>query len=313
MADRKYVFGPVPSRRLGLSLGVDMVPRKFCTLDCIYCQVGRTTDKTTMRGRFVDIDQLERELQDAADNGPQPDFVTLSGSGEPTLNAQLGEIIERIRDIVGVPIALITNSTLFTRPDVRRDAAMVDLVVPSLDAGSQQAYERVNRPAAAVGMQLSEIVDALVAFRGEFRGQIWLEVFLVPGINDDDAEIELMKAHIERIKPDRIQLNTATRPTAEPDVKPVPEERLREIAARLGPKAEVIAAYHGREVDESHVVSPTQVLDMIQRRPVTADDIAAGLGAHPTEVAKALAVLLEQGKIQPVERPTGRFYEATGN
>lgn len=310
MADKKYIFGPVPSRRLGLSLGVDLVPRKFCTLDCVYCQVGRTTNKTVMRGNFVDIPQLQRELQDAAENGPQPDYVTLSGSGEPTLNAQLGEIIEQIRDIVGAPIALITNGTLLTRADVRRDAAMADLVVPSLDAGSRQAFEQINRPAAEAGMKLEEIVEGLVAFRGEFRGQIWLEVFFVPGINDDDAEVDLIAAHIQRIKPDRIQLNTAARPTADPDVRAVPPERLQQIAARLGPKAEVIAAYQLRDLENAHTINHQQVLEMIRRRPVTADDIASGLATHHAEVAKALALLLETGRIRASHRPEGVFYEA---
>ncbi len=310
MADRKYVFGPVPSRRLGLSLGIDMVPRKFCTLDCIYCQVGRTTDKSVMRGKFVDLEQLEQELVDAVENGPQPDYVTLSGSGEPTLNAQMGEIIARIHDIVGVPIALITNSTLFSRTDVRHEAAGADLVVPSLDAGSQEVYARINRPHADAGVQLDEIVEGLVSFRGEFRGQIWLEVFFVEGINDDDQEVERIAAHIKRIKPDRIQLNTATRPTAEQDVRPVSAERLQQIAERLGPKAEVIASFKARGSDDSHALSPQQVLEMIRRRPVTAEDIAAGLGAHPHEVAKALGVLLERGQVRPVQKPAGTFYES---
>ena len=189
---------------------------------------------------------------------------------------------------------------------------MVDLVVPSLDAGSQEVYERINRPAAEVGMELTDLVEALVAFRGEYRGQIWLEVFIVADVNDDDAEIDRIARHIERIKPDRVQLNTATRPTAEPSVKAISEERLKQIAARLGPKAEVIAHYQGRATDDSHVVSSEQVLAMIRRRPVTADDIAAGLGAHPTEVAKALGVLLEHGQVRAVEREAGRYYEVAG-
>jgi wyosine [tRNA(Phe)-imidazoG37] synthetase (radical SAM superfamily) len=293
--NRKYIFGPVPSRRLGLSLGLDLVPFKVCTLDCIYCQVGRTTDHRTERGDFVPVDDLIAELVATLPEVPRPDYITLSGSGEPTLNASLGEIIDRVRAVTDVPVAILTNATLLGDPAVRREAAKADLVVPSLDAGDEATYQAVNRPAA--GLTLEGLVEGLVAFRDEFSGQLWLEVFFVRGVNDSDASIARIAALVERINPDRIQLNTATRPTADADVHPVSAEHLAEIAARLGSTAEVVASFKSRASQADVRIDDEQVLAMIRRRPVTAEDIAAGLGAHPNEVAKAVGHLLESGAV----------------
>lgn len=305
---RKYIFGPVPSRRLGLSLGVDAVPRKVCTLDCVYCQVGRTTDKRTERGDFVPVDKVLAELAEALRDGPRPDYVTISGSGEPTLNVRLGEIIDRIRGATDIPVAILTNGTLLEDPDVRRDCARADLVVPSLDAGDEETFQRINRPAA--GLTLGGLVEGLAAFRREFTGQLWLEVFLVAGVNDDDASVGRMRPLIERIHPDRVQLNTATRPTAEAEVAAVPPERLAAIAAQLGPRAEVVASFRVHETPAAARADADQVLAMIRRRPVTAEDIAAGLAAHPNEVAKVLGHLMESGRVVRTDRDGQAYYEA---
>jgi wyosine [tRNA(Phe)-imidazoG37] synthetase (radical SAM superfamily) len=306
----KYIFGPVPSRRLGLSLGVDLVPHKVCTLDCAYCQVGRTTDQRVERGDFVPVEEVIAELGEALARGPRPDYVTLSGSGEPTLNARLGEIIDRIHAMTDVPVAIITNGTLLTDPAVRREVARADLVVPSLDAGDEKVYRRLKRPAAEHGLTLAALVDGLVAFRREFRGPLWLEVFFVAGVNDTPDQVEKLRRLIERIGPDRVQLNTAARPPAEAGVEAVPPERLAEIAAGLGPRAEVIAPFKGQADRAAGGLQAEAVLAMIRRRPVTAEDIAAGLGAHPAEVVKALGLLLESRRIRRTDRGGKSYFEA---
>jgi len=307
--DRKYIFGPVPSRRLGLSLGVDLVPLKVCTQDCVYCQVGRTTDSRVGRGDFVPIDELLAELKGVLPQVPRPDYVTMSGSGEPTLNVRLGECVDGVRLLTDVPVAIITNGTLLSEADVRRDCAKADLVVPSLDAGDEATFQTINRPAR--GLTLAGLVNGLVAFRHGFSGQMWLEVFLVAGRNDSDEQIEKIGKLIEQISPDRIHLNTATRPTADGDVRPVAADRLAEIAATLGEGAEVVAGFKAHHVPGQSRITDRQVLAMIRRRPVTAEDIAAGLAAHPNEVAKAVGHLLESGAIRRTERGGRTYFEAT--
>jgi len=303
-----YIFGPVPSRRLGLSLGVDLVPRKLCTLDCVYCQVGRTTDKRTERADFVPVADVLAELAETLPRVPRPDYITLSGSGEPTLNARLGEVIDGVRRLTDVPVAILTNGTLLGDPAVRRECAKADLVVPSLDAGDEETFQRVNRPAA--GLTLEGLVEGLAALRREFAGQMWLEVFFVAGVNDGDEQVAKIARLIDRIGPDRVQLNTATRPTAEAGVGAVSPERLAEIARQLGPRAEVVAGFAAQRTTRESEIREDQVLAMIRRRPVTADDIAAGLGAHPNEVAKAVGHLLESGAVVRTERGRQTYFEA---
>ena len=307
-ADRKYIFGPVPSRRLGLSLGVDLVPLKVCTQDCVYCQVGRTTDSRIGRGDFVPVDEVLAELKLVLPQVPRPDYVTMSGSGEPTLNVRLGEVIDGVRLLTDGAVAIITNGTLLSEADVRRDCAKADLVLPSLDAGDEATFQTINRPAR--GLTLAGLVNGLVAFRHGFSGQMWLEVFLVAGRNDSDEQVEKIGKLIEQINPDRVHLNTATRPTADAEVRPVAADRLAEIAATLGERAEVVAGFKAHHAPGQSRITDRQVLAMIRRRPVTAEDIAAGLGAHPNEVAKAVGHLLESGAIRRTDRGGLVYFEA---
>jgi wyosine [tRNA(Phe)-imidazoG37] synthetase (radical SAM superfamily) len=311
-ADQKsggqYVFGPVPSRRLGRSLGVDIVPRKVCTLDCVYCQVGRTTELTVRRGEFVPVEAVLAEVGAAIARGPRPDYVTISGSGEPTLNVRLGEIIAGVRKLTDVPVAIITNGTLLGEAEVRRDCAGADLVAPSLDAGDEETYQRINRPTR--GLTLAALVEGLAAFRREFAGKYWLETFFVAGVNDSPEQVAKMRALVERIGPDRVQVNTATRPTAEAEVGAVGAARLAEIAQALGPKAEVIADFKAQASGGAAKISEEAVLAMILRRPVTAEDIAAGLGATMGEVERVVAGLGTAGRITSNQRGGKVYYEA---
>ncbi|MFH1190917.1 MAG: radical SAM protein [Candidatus Omnitrophota bacterium] len=238
----KYIYGPIKSRRLGLSLGLSLSLHKVCDLDCIYCQWGSVGKTVLARKEYVKADEIIRELKSWMQNHLQEarelKFITLSGLGEPTLNTCIGELIDRVRNINGFKIAVITNSTLLGDPVVRKGLLKADLIVPSLDAVEAEIFKRIDRP--HIGIKLNEIIDGLVALRKEFRGQIWLEVMLIAGVNDDLEHIEKLKKVIQYINPDKIQLNSPARKPAEENVFPVEKAKLEKIREILGDKAEII-------------------------------------------------------------------------
>ena len=306
--NKKYLYGPVPSRRLGISLGIDIVPLKLCTLDCVYCQLGRTTEKTIERRDYVPIEAVLAELKDAVKEGLEADFITISGSGEPTLNSRLGELIDGIKKITDIPVAVITNGTLLYREDVRADCTKADLVVPSLDAGDEATFRKVNRPHKDISIE--KLVDGLVAFRKEFPGRVWLEVFLVEGLNTDIAEIDEIKELIKRIRPDKVQLNTAVRPTADHAIRKVDAEKLQTIARWIGEGCEVVAdlpLHHNAERVHSRA---EDILSMLKRRPCSLNDICSGLGINSNEALKHITDLQHRGLINPEEKNGKTFFKA---
>ena len=238
----KYIYGPIKSRRLGLSLGLSLSLDKICDLDCIYCQWGSVGKTVLERKEYTGAAEIIMELKSWMQKNPKEaqelKFVTLSGLGEPTLNTCIGELIERIKNITGLKIAVITNSTLLGDPVVRKGLLKADLIVPSLDAVDPEIFKQIDRPHA--GIKLNEIIDGLVALRKEFRGQIWLEVMLVSGINDDFSHIEELKRVIQRINPDKIQINSPVRSTAEKNVLPVDKVKLKKIKEIFGDNAQII-------------------------------------------------------------------------
>ena len=296
------------SRRLGRSLGVDIVPHKACTLNCIYCQVGRTSKLTIRRKEYVSIKAVLDELKQRLAEGLQADYITISGSGEPTLNSCLGELIDGIRQITKIPIAIITNGTLLYRQDVRADCAKADVVLPSLDAGTEDVFRRINRPHKNISIE--KLISGLCRFRKEYSGQIWLEVFLVEGVNTDGAQVTAIKEAIEKIQPDKVQLNTAVRPTVEGGVGRLDEQRLREIAAQLGEKAEVIEDFAQVVGGKDVRMQAEDVLAMLKRRPSTVEDISAGLGISGEEALEFIQVLQQQGVISYEEKGGVRFFKA---
>ena len=278
----KHIFGPVPSRRLGRSLGVDLVPFKTCTYDCIYCQFGRTTCKTLERKEWVPLEDVLEELQAGLSSGP--DYITLSGSGEPTLFSRVGELVDRIKAVTDVPVAVLTNGSLLWRPDVRSQLGGADLVIPSLDAGDEAIFQAVNRPHEDISFD--RMLGGLIDFRREFQGRCWLEVFLLAGHTGMEAEVAKLAKCVDLIRPDRVQLNTVTRPPAEGFAVGVPRERMGELTAMFNPPAEVIADFRGVHKQAVFSAGRETVLDMLRRRPCTLEDIAAGLGMHRNEVIK---------------------------
>ena len=237
-----YIYGPIKSRRLGLSLGLSLSLNKICDLDCIYCQWGSVGKTVIKRKEYAKADEIIRELKSWMQNNLQAakelKFVTLSGLGEPTLNTGIGELIDQLKNITGVKIAVITNSTLLGNPAVRQGLLKADLIVPSLDAVDAEIFKQIDRPHA--GIKLNEIIDGLAALRKEFLGRIWLEVMLIAGMNDGLEHIKKLKKVIWRINPDKIQLNSPARPTAEKNVLAVDKVRLEKIREILGDKAEIV-------------------------------------------------------------------------
>ncbi|MFP3868143.1 MAG: radical SAM protein [Desulfobacteraceae bacterium] len=291
----KYIFGPVPSRRLGLSLGVDLVPLKTCTFDCVYCELGRTTHKTIERREYHPVAVIIQELQAYFDQAEVlPDYVTLAGSGEPTLNIGLGEIIKAVKQLTPVPVAVLTNGSLFFRPEVREGLVKADLVLPSLDSASPGIFRAINRPVAA--LDLEQIIAGQEAFRQEFKGQIWLEILLLRGINDDQAELEKMRQVIARLRPERVQLNTAVRPVVEDYAVPLTPEQLLAAAAFLGEGVEVIAEFDPA-THAKLALSDADFLETLARRPMTAQNLAEILALPLPEVLKRLNQLKNQGLI----------------
>jgi wyosine [tRNA(Phe)-imidazoG37] synthetase (radical SAM superfamily)/biotin operon repressor len=318
----KYLFGPVPSRRLGLSLGIDIVPFKVCTLDCIYCQLGRTSAKTIERKDYVPVEAVLAELKERLAQELQADFIAISGSGEPTLNAGLGRIIEGIKKITNIPVAILTNGTLLTDKSVRADCEEADVVLPSLDAGDEETFQKINRPHTDISIE--KLIEGLCAFRKEFSGQLWLEVFFVEGLNTSAWQIAKIKAAVERIRPDKVQLNTAVRPTAETSVKRTSIEKLRGIAAQLGERAEVVADFSpgrcGKGIDsgvedllDPHLAVSCKMgtlLSMLKRRPCSLSDICSGLGIGRNEALKYITHFRQQGVVDSEQRDGITFFKA---
>jgi wyosine [tRNA(Phe)-imidazoG37] synthetase (radical SAM superfamily) len=292
---KRYVFGPVPSRRLGFSLGVDIVPRKYCTFDCVYCQVGKTTEKTAVCSSFFNSQDIVDEILVEVRRDQTIDFVTFSGSGEPTLNEDLGSIISSLRKHISTPIAVITNGSLLHRPDVRKELAKADVLMPSLDAVTEDTFLRINRPESSIAVE--EMIDGLKALRADFRGQIWLEIMLIKNVNDSPQHVELLKQTLSGINVDKIQLNTITRPPCEGMARGVTEDRLSEIRGSLGSKTEIICEFQKQAVRTMEVDWEDNVLAILRRRSLTIEDVVAVTGGSREQVEPGLNKLLDGKRI----------------
>lgn len=285
------------------------MPFKVCSLDCVYCQLGRTTEKTIERKDYVPIDEVISELNERLNSGIEADYITISGSGEPTLHSRLGELLDRIRLITKIPIAILTNSVLFDDESVRADCCKADVVLPSLDAADQPTFERINRPCANISIE--NVISGLCEFKKQFTGRIWLEVFIVEGINTSPQQIDKLKAAVERIKPDKVQLNTAVRPTADNNIIMVTRVRLEQLAELFGDNAEVIADFSAAQVSKHIARKSEDVLEMLKRRPCSLNDICNGLSMPPNEVIKHIEFLRARGLIETSSKSGVLFYRPT--
>ena len=251
----------------------------------------------TEPGLFNRAGPILAELREVLEGQEQRlDFVTLSGAGEPTLNAELGPIVAGIRKLTKAKLAAITNSSLLHRPEVMAALAPVDVLMPSLDAATDETFRRINRPHPAV--PLEKVLEGLYSLRKSFKGQVWLEILLVKGVNDSPAEIEALIRESRGIDPDRIQLNTVDRPPADKGVEAVPFERLQELAGLFGPRAEVIARPRAAFKPGRAETLEADLLAMIDRRPCTEEDLITALGLGADELGAALKTLLVKGRVR---------------
>lgn len=307
----KYVFGPVPSRRLGQSLGIDPVPFKTCNWNCVYCQLGRTSPLANERKVYTPPQEVLDEVQEAlaAHGDGGIDWVTFVGSGEPTLHAGLGEMIRALKRLTPIPVAVLTNGSTLDLPEVRRDLAEADAVLPSLDAGSETLYRRINRPAA--GLTLERLLCGLAAFRSEYRGRLWVEVMLLKGLNDTEEALADLARALDRIGPDEVHINLPVRPPSEAWVEPPEEACIARAAAILGQIARVVRPT-GAVLDLAGCDDPIEaIVAVISRHPLPEKEIAESLARwQPSQVEETLRQLEASGRARAITRRGVRFWSA---
>jgi wyosine [tRNA(Phe)-imidazoG37] synthetase (radical SAM superfamily) len=263
---------------------------------------------TIKRKEYSPTGEIIDELNQYLKSSPSLDFVTFSGSGEPTLHSHLGEMIAFVKESYPqYRVAVLTNGTLFERSEVREEVRKADLLVPSLDAASEPVFKKLNRP--HYGLNLEKIISGLTQLRRDFQKEVWLEVFIVPHLNDSEGELQLLKEAIEKINPDKVQLNTLDRPGAENWVVAARKERLERIASYL-PRAEVIAKFASERKTGTYSKDiEASIVSTLKRRPCTALDLSRILNLHLNEVNKYLHALLEEKKVKLEEEKRGLFFK----
>ncbi len=311
---KTLLFGPVKSRRLRRSLGIEMVPRKVCTMDCIYCEVGKTILHTSERKDYYTWDLIEKSILEAKEKEEIFDVFTFTGSGEPTLNIHFEKAVELSKKIINKPIAVLTNSTLLYIESIRKALAKVDIVLPSLDAVKEESFRKINR--ALPEFKPEEIVKNLKKLREEMQGEMWLEVLIVEGINDNKEDLEALKKAIEEINPHKVQLNTVVRPAAYSIAKPVSFKKLQEIAKFWGNKVEIIV--NKERLDKIIAIRQTlekekleeEVINYVKRRPATLEELSQAFVLDEKAFQMLLDELLSQGKIQTTIHENKVYYIA---
>ena len=304
------LFGPVPSRRLGISLGIDLVPMKTCTLNCIYCECGESTHLTLERREYVPFATVKQELSIYFENNPPPDYITFSGSGEPTLNSRIGDVLHFIKNhIHDIPVALLTNGTLFSQKQVREDIKAATVIIPSLDAATEKVFRKINRPSPH--LKVDTIIQGLIQLRKEYRGKIWLEIFIVPGMNDTEQELTALKQAIDKIKPDQIQINTLDRPGSVPTLRAATRQELEHVIDfwEMENAAIVADAPEHKALFPYRKDTASAILGTIARRPCTLTDLSEILGLPTDEVKKYIDSLHTDKKIKIVKQKRGLFYQ----
>lgn len=310
--DLRYVYGPVPSRRLGHSLGVDLVTFKTCTYDCIYCQLGRTTNKTVERREYVPVAEILKELELKLAEPDRPDYISLAGSGEPTLNSGLGRLIRGIKQLTDIPVAVLTNGSLLWQDEVQDALMAADLVLPSLDVGDEFLFDYVNRPHEDISFM--QMIGGIVTFAQRFQGELWLEILLLAGVTGLPAEVKKIAELAARINPTRIQLNTVWRPGAEEFALVLSPKQLQSLAREFSGPVEIVCEDSPAQAENSprDKVTDTDIMALLRRRPCTLEDISRGLGMHVAEIIKRMDGLLAAGKAETLISGGKGFYVAAG-
>ena len=306
--ERRFVYGPVPSRRLGLSLGIDVVPFKVCSYDCLYCQLGRTKKKTIERHAFFSAKEILSEVRSYYEKTGRADYFTISGSGEPTLYLCIEEVIEGLKAMSDIPVAVITNGSLLWQKEVQSALLSCDLLVPSLDSASEGSFRYINEPFPS--LELPRIISGMADLCSKFKGRVWLKIMLLDGVNTSPEELRSLKEAIERINPERVQLNTPVRPTRSGLAKPVDIDTLKSVAAVFGDKAEVIADFKPKACTQESEADDKRVLGLLKRRPCRVQDLAAALSVSPLLLEKALERLERQGCVHHTRKDGELFFTA---
>ena len=314
------VYGPVPSRRLGRSLGVNPIPFKTCNYSCVYCQLGRTTHMTNQRKDFFPPEELLNEIKrviEVESSHREIDFVTFVGEGEPTLCKSLGWLIRKTKEIADIPIAVDTNGSLLYREDVRNDLSQADIVMPSLDAGTAETYRKINRPHR--GLDFETVVEGLERFRRDYNGEIWVEVMLIKGLNDSAGELKAIKSRLEKIQPDRTYINVPIRPPAEPWAVPPDKEAITLAHAILNDDnvVDITEEETGDFSTEGFTNPEDAILAIIRRHPMregqvidTLRNLSFKKKALPTkyDIHDSIKRLEESGKIKKLKYRENVFW-----
>jgi len=318
----KYLFGPVYSRRLGHSLGIDLLPPKICTLNCVYCEVGPTTELTCERKEYVPTEEILKEIDQVLEQGTggRPiDVFTLTAMGEPTLHTGIGKIIAYLKSKTDKPVAVLTNGTLFFDPKVRAELSAADIVIPSLDAARQESFERVNQPASMVNLE--QAIEGLALFRREFRGELWLEILLVRDMNDSLEDLVALQQAVRKINPARIQLNTVARPPMDDRARPVTREKMEQAAAMLADgydgRVDMLIDFQaiGKKEDGKEKQARKQqalveeIAAMLQRRPCPLEEIDKALHVQDLDMTReCVQTLVDTGRIKKIIHDDKEFY-----
>ncbi|MDN5279742.1 MAG: hypothetical protein PWR01_3707 [Clostridiales bacterium] len=299
---RTYIFGPVPSRRLGISLGVDLTPTKTCSFDCLYCQLDRTRFHTSERSRFCPPVDVLQELREVLNEVAAPDWITFSGTGEPTLHVDLGLILSELKKFSPSPVCVITNSSLLYREDVREELMNADRLLPTLTTVNEATFRKIHRPTSDI--RLSMILDGLRKMAENFKGIIEIEIFVCPGINDSDEEILGLSEFIKSLKNiSSIYLNTAVRVPVEDEVITADHVRLQEFRDKLDLKIPVITAFERKTIPArpskwNRATAEADILKLLLRHPCNEEQLAQVLDSDKARVALLLVELSRQGKVK---------------
>lgn len=304
-----HIFGPVPSRRLGVSLGVDLVTHKICSLDCVYCECGRTTQQTLERAEYVLFTRIKQELDHYFWHHRDPDVITFSGSGEPTLNINIGRVIQYIKQKKPeIPVAVLTNASLLHDPDVFKALLAADLVIPSLDAVAAPTFEKINNPHPDVNPE--EILNGIEQFSKAYKKKLWLEIFILPGFNDSLSDLDDLRKAILRIKPDHVQLNTLDRPGTLPDITPASPAALASVSKKLGiDHCDIVGVNPDTDAKINREDIKAAILETICRRPSTTEDLKRILNVEKPVISLYLKRLEKENRIAVKKQTRGIFYQ----
>ncbi len=297
---REFVFGPVPSRRLGLSLGVNLIPYKVCTFNCVYCELGKTTELTVERRPYYNADDIESSFTEYIKRVKKIDYVTFSGSGEPTLNTELSKVIGFVKEHYNYRIAVLTNGSLMFRKDVREDLALADVVIPSLDTVKENTFKKLNMPHNS--LTVGSMIDGIARFAEDFAGDVWLEVLFVNGFNDSDEELASLIDALKIIKPTKVQIGTVDRPPSYKTAKRVRQDRMMEIFTVLSTNlpnisVEMIGSFSGDGENFGGDLE-NSILKLINVRPCSKEELSVVFGVEPEIMHSILDKLMNNNKIE---------------